>query len=995
MNFEFSLKEVEGRLFLHSVLTLESGEKSEKDLSVLVSSSVEEAHPDRVPLTLSDKVVVWIHPSDLQSIVSETYDSHGFIRMDESQVKSLIKVGNLFEKTIPLSLREKEILAEELRATLHETVLLNRDFAKRSVIIDENLFPYVGAELKSDMRFFLDVYEMNPRILRFVPTELVDRREFVEFMAEKLARHEIDFSALPASILSSEWFVGVLLNHPIERKRMEEFSQLNSSIRESSRCIFQLFLLKPECMRFVTNNELDKDFFREACVSVVEKLAQDCAAILPDPGDHTVPIPFYGDLSRDLKKCKDVVEKILIYRPDSIRLLIEDPEVSKYELKKIAAKHVVHYPLHADYFSHFEDFDLTYDIDMVEGVSIEQLEVLSDSFPRLGLIVNGETIPARIMENLQKLVNKDYSSLFSEDFKKFLDLKTAKKEEYKIGALYHFEHKSDFTRLKKGLAHVAGIGGFSDGVQLEGDFGGFYEKKIADTSLAIFPEDLGAVYQKPFEEASIYARSSKRVLAEYQKGNPILINSGYGGKTKGHFLILFLQGEHLMICNRGNRDMEFTAMSYHQIDPTKVDETLIEFLLQSKGVENAEAQNLLIYHFLPNRIAKEPKDEELKRLIEEHVKTKHQVVGNCACSSPKAAFKALAFFHYFNQLSDRPIEDRVKEASLMANSDTKKMSIALRKTMEEQIQHDPTSREIYDISRIKTLKMQLKYTTDTFDELEKVTKEFLDFVSTSSPEILKTLPEFDKLVRLLIRKRREMYPRLGKEIGAEEGIFAFVVATCKICSTYVSLQGDDFEEIFQDFQSIAYNISAETVMENAEWLLFIDQHIKLRKLYLEEHKHDPAPLNLFQHFFVKTNILKLWFLRLNGEDILEIFSDCTKFFTEQRITKDDVEANPYFHQLAEELIIKGKRLLEGDERLLQILSLEAAVFELLFLKTTPDILDQSFHLFESHRAGIPDELKREFPKYQDFLIRLKQGFEECGISDERYTQINEELIRLS
>jgi hypothetical protein len=1087
MDFEFSLKNVDGRLFLHSVLTAASGEKSEKDLSVLVSSSLEEAHPDMVPLSLSEKVVVWIHPSDLQSIVSETYDIREFLRMDESQVKSLIKVGNLFEKTIPLSLHEKESLAEELGTTFHGTLLHDRGFALRSVIVDENLFSklpdefkhdpnfliqahefnplvlrhidaklasdpkliefienkirlnelnirtipivllyiivsktsllsdpliasrllkqnehlfsYVGAELKSDMRFFLDVYESNPRILRFVPTELVDRREFVEFMAEKLARHEIDFRTLPASILSSEWFVGVLLNQPVERRRMEEFSQLNSYIPESSQFIFRLILLKPECMRFITNRELDHDFFKEACVSVVEKLAQDCAAIQPDPSHHTVPIPFYGDLSSDLKNCKEALEKLLMHTPNSIHLLIEDSEVSKNELKKIAAEHVMHHLFHLEYFSNLDDFDMTFEIAMFQDTPIEQLELLSHSFPRLGLLLDHDKITPTIMRNLQQLVMRDYSALFSEEFKEMVAIKSADKEGVVGEALYQFDHKADLTRLKKALAQVAGIGGFSEGVELEGDWDTFYEKMIADTSLAVFSDELEAVYQKPFEEASVSSRSSRVVLREYRKGSPVLINSGYSGGASGHSVVLVLQGEHLMICNRGNRDLKFSSMTYHQIDPAKVDEALIEFLSQSKGVASVDAQNLLIYEFLPTLLEKQPKDEELKGLIEEHVKTKDQVVGNCSCASPKAAFKALAFFHHFNRLSDRPIGDRVKDASLMANLDAKKMSIALRKKMEEQIQHDPSSKEIYDISRVKTLKMQLKYTTHTFEELEKLTKEFSEFVSTSTPETLKTLPEFDKLVRLLIRKRRELYPRLYDEIGTDEGILAFQLTTWKIQLTYAFLQVDDLDEIFHELAEFTRTFRIEMVETNLEWNLFIEEYLEMRKLYMQAYKDVPEFPYLSQDLAAKTSILKLWFQAQSGRQIQEIFAEVFELFMTQRISKIDVDLNPVLQSLVQLLLSKRKEFLrfmeesEEDKRLHQTLSLETAVFELLFLRATPDGLDELFHLFESVRAEIPSEMKADFPNYQNFLTLLKKGFEECRLFDERYRQINEELSR--
>jgi hypothetical protein len=269
---------------------------------------------------------------------------------------------------------------------------------------------------------------------------------------------------------------------------------------------------------------------------------------------------------------------------------------------------------------------------------------------------------------------------------------------------------------KKALGQVAGLEGTVQGIALEGDYSEFYAYEIARLIERIPTEKLhlGALRQA-FDKAAHVRIPAIEYLREYERGHPILLNSGYSGVDSGHSICVVLWNDHLIICNRGNRNIEDPTMVYHSIDPRKVTVEIIDLILHAKVAYHKESQDLLIYQLLPCLIKKTAcsletltREVSRKAKIEAAIVCKNQKVGNCSAASLKAAFKALAFLDLYQRIEDQYADEEIRALGIEAKKAADRLSIELRREQEKRVELDPIEcKTIYFRSVFKRLKKQL------------------------------------------------------------------------------------------------------------------------------------------------------------------------------------------------------------------------------------------------------------------------------------------------
>jgi hypothetical protein len=995
----------EEKAFLHSALRTEGGELIEEDLPIVLSTFIGETKEGMIRLALSEREVVFIRPEDLKRKLSTQHEEGNLLGFDDRQVTNLLKMGSIFQLRTGLSGKEKEDLAIELQSGFSETLLKDPEFVLKALKLDERIFPRLSPEITDEKTFIERAYRENPKILRFVDDRLANTPAFIQFITENFREDGVDCAQFSSSIIGSRWFYELVLQEPDQKKVLNLFMTINSYFETSMDLATRVFIERPEILKSVTNTEIKDTFCANAIKLAISHLSKEVydRSLSEELGD--LEVDFYRFLSADLKNDRTFLSAILEHVPSAILQMVKDPTMDRIGLKQFAVSFILEFPDKAPYFEKIPNFDLAAVIAAKTDLTIDQLNFFSRIFPSLAFFLPPEKISGVILANARNALYVDYKTAIPVEYEPLLEkyyIENVKKSEE---SKEKFETKEDRSILKVALAQVAGIGGTSEGVKLEGDLEMFYEMLIADLIPTVFPPETSSTYSEPFIRASRGLEKEREFIEDYQRGKPIIINAGFLSDTLSHPALIVLQGEHLLICNRGARAYGVPAICYTKIDPAQVTEDLIKLMIMSIGVKSLEAQNLFLYEVFPNLLAKEPRDYDRKDLVEGHLVTKSQKVGNCSCASPKAAFKAVAFLHHFETSSIESMEERVKFAAEKANLDAKRLSIALRKKVEAQIKEDPGSRSIYQISRIKTIKMELKYLVKTPEDVERITEDFYELIRSGDPKEIEALEEFPKMITLLIQKRNELsedFISIGKPI---EERLAYKIVTWQLELNH-DLEADLSAErridvIYNEVEELTRGLSLDQLERVPSWNEFIRNVILRLRFQESAAKLTSGFTRLYKSSAARAFLFELIYAEQTFEKIEELFQKINQFLVRNRFYKADVEANPQLTLLIERIIDKRQQfenaIKESED--LQLVYRASLVQTLLFSLNYQDLdldkLNERFATLVNLSASLTPIEKRAIPNYLELLRLLKEEYERIGQSDENLDRINQEIRIIS
>jgi len=202
------------------------------------------------------------------------------------------------------------------------------------------------------------------------------------------------------------------------------------------------------------------------------------------------------------------------------------------------------------------------------------------------------------------------------------------------------EYSLVYLRLKQ-LSHVAGISGtFSHPkgtFKLEID-------SIPQYSLlcsAAIPEEFKDL-RVEFTAASNRHRSNEEILSAISSGRTTIINAGW----EDHHIVLVIQNNLMIICNRGQREQDISSFKSYIIDPKKITSALISEINRKNDLKpySEEEGELFFYRTLPQLISQsgmivDAATNSLCKAVE-LIAPKDQKIDNCAAASVKTAVRA-------------------------------------------------------------------------------------------------------------------------------------------------------------------------------------------------------------------------------------------------------------------------------------------------------------------------------------------------------------------
>lgn len=200
-------------------------------------------------------------------------------------------------------------------------------------------------------------------------------------------------------------------------------------------------------------------------------------------------------------------------------------------------------------------------------------------------------------------------------------------------------YSSSYVALKD-LAQVSGIEGTI--VHPEGTFEleYSYPHRYLKLCATAIPEEFKEL-KVEFQAASNLHRTSEEILSTFTNGRTTIMNGGW----EKHNIVIVLQNNLMIVCNRGQREQGVSSFKTYMIHPTKITKELIDELIRRNNtdINPTEGQDFY-YRRLPQRISPTGLiiDAEINPLCSdiELIAPKDQKVGNCCAASVKAAARA-------------------------------------------------------------------------------------------------------------------------------------------------------------------------------------------------------------------------------------------------------------------------------------------------------------------------------------------------------------------
>lgn len=221
-----------------------------------------------------------------------------------------------------------------------------------------------------------------------------------------------------------------------------------------------------------------------------------------------------------------------------------------------------------------------------------------------------------------------------------------------------------------------------------------------------------------------------RLHQRYMEGKPLVIPTGW----RGHALNVVIQGDLLIITNRGQRregeaGVEGPNMRIFTIkDPSKIDEAAIMKLLDNSNKDLVKERLAFFGQGIIDELGLEPLHE---------IEKSEQKVGNCTYANNKAAFQALLFIQEYRKHGD------------IAKAESASSTVYERWSMYDRFN------TVHELSRFLELTPIESFNKDSINELvADMTKKLdkrLRVMFNRYPE-LKTDPEFQQMVKEAYKK---------------------------------------------------------------------------------------------------------------------------------------------------------------------------------------------------------------------------------------------------